>query len=203
MTAPKLTCLFHSDTSVTALLNSPAGRALAGDLLIECAARPSLGFALNLETPASYPGVAGLLGGIDLSTLAHPSEKLPAPIVLAPGAPVSVSAVRSALNLLTRPDERVGQITFLVPVGEARSLGSVLALCERFAIAWDVATFPHEELVDFARWLGAERLVDRANFAGVHAYAAEMPDAAHARSISQLLASLGVPEAPAQVIVTG
>lgn len=203
MPVPQITCLFHNSASVTALLNTLAGRTLAGDLLVECAACPALGFVLNLETPANYPGVAGLLGGIDLATLAHPSEQLPAPIILAPGAPVAATAVRSALALFCRPDDRLEKVTFLVPVNETRALGATLALCDRFAIAWDVTAFPHEELVEFARWLAAEQLLDRTSFAGVFAYAAQAPDPAHAKRIGQLLASLGDKNTPAEVIVTG
>ena len=88
-------------------------------------------------------------------------------------------------------------------MGGARVLGAALALCDRFAIAWDVAEFPHEELVEFARWLAAERLITRGNFTGVFAYARAAPEPAHAQRVAALLASLQIPLAPAAVIVTG
>jgi len=185
---PQLTCLFFTDLSVTAFLRSPAGRAFAGDLLVECDAHPSLGYVLNLETPANYPGVAGLLGGVDLSALAHPTDALPAPILLAPGAPVSPAALRAALARLLRPDDRLRAVTLLVPVGQARALGAALALAHRVAIAWDTAALPHEELLDFARWFAAERLLDSAAFAGVHAYHLGPAVPAHERRLADILA---------------
>ena len=123
---PSITCLFFTDPSLPAFLNAPAGRALAGDLLVECGLRPALSYVLNLDTPSNYPGLSGLLGGVDLGTLAHPSDALPAPIILAPGASVSPLALRAALSRLARPDDRLRAVTLLVPVPEARALGAAV-----------------------------------------------------------------------------
>src|SRR5437016_944966 len=95
--SPQINCLFHNSTSVVALLKTEVGRALAGALLIECGSKPALGYELNLETPSNYPGITGLLGGANLGSLGHSSDRLPAPIVLAAGATVSRIALRSAL----------------------------------------------------------------------------------------------------------
>jgi hypothetical protein len=203
MPAPQITCVFHTSATVGALLHTAAGAALCGNLLVECALRPSLGFVLNLETPQNYPGIAGLLGEVDISTLAHATERLPAPIILAAGTPVSAEAVRAALPLLKREDERLQHVTLLVPISGARTCGASLCLGDRFALAWDVAEFPHEEILDFARWLATERLLTPASFAGVFPYAAQSPAPAHASRISALLAGLSSPSAPAEVIVTG
>jgi len=192
MPPPRITCLFHDSATATAFVNSHEGRALAGDLLVECAPQPSLSFVLNLETPANYPGVAGLLGGVDIGTLAHPTERLPAPILLAAGALVSRTAIRAALPMLQRPDERLAAVTLLVPVSEARALGSSLAIADRFAIAWDVSAFPHAELVDFARWLSEERLCDEDNFAGLFPYSPVRLDAAHSQRLKAMLAPLAM-----------
>lgn len=186
---PTLTCLFYGDATVTAFLQSPAGRALAGDLLVECALSQTLSYVLNLETPQNYPGIAGVLGGVDVGTLAHPSEILPAPIILAAGTAGSPIAVRTALNHLRRPDERLKAVTLLVPIADARTLGAALAVADRYAFAWNAAAFPHEELVDFARWLAAEGLLHRGNFSGLHPYATEPVEPAHAEKISAILSS--------------
>lgn len=188
--APLLTCIFYADATVPAFLRSPAGRALAGELLVECAQRPSLSYVLNLETPSNYPGVAGLLGGADIGALAHPTGLLPAPIILAAGAPVSPVAVRTALARLCRPDDRLKAVTLLVPFADARSLGASLAVADRYAIAWNAAAFPHEELVDFARWLAAEHLLTADNFSGLHPYATGPVDPAHAQKLAALLGPL-------------
>ncbi|MCX6954915.1 MAG: hypothetical protein NTV51_22390 [Verrucomicrobia bacterium] len=184
---PTITCLFFNDPSLPAFLRAPAGRDLVGDLLVECSLFPSLGYVLNLETPANYPGVAGLLGGVDLGTLAHPSDALPAPILLAAGSPVSIAAVRSALARLTQPDERLRAITLLVPVSDARALGAALAIADGFALAWDATAFPHEELLDFAQWLAAEKFL----LSGLHTYTTGAPVPSHAQRLTTLLAPLG------------
>jgi hypothetical protein len=188
---PKITCLFFTEPSLPLFLATTAGRELAGDLLVECATHPALGYVLNLETPANYPGVAGLLGGVDIGTLAHATESLPAPILLAAGAPVSLLAVRSALARLIRPDERLRAITLLVPVSEARALGAALSIAERFAIAWDVTAFPHEELTSFASWLAAEKLLTPANFSGLHCYSTSVHSGKHTERVTPLLAAFG------------
>lgn len=187
---PVLTCLFHTDASVPAFLQSPAGRTFAGDVFVECALHPTLSFVLNLETPTNYPGVAGLLGGADVGTIAHPTDLLPAPIVLAAGAVVSPLALRTALIQLCRPDDRLRTVTLLVPIADARLLGAALSLADRFAIAWNATGYPHEELVEFARWLATERLLEKDNFAGLHAYAIGPVETAHAQKIAALLAPL-------------
>ncbi|HVS52940.1 MAG TPA: hypothetical protein VHD62_11355 [Opitutaceae bacterium] len=199
--APKITVLFFSDTTLPAFIHTPAGRALTGDLLVECSLQPTLGFALNLETPANYPGLAGLLGETDIGALAHAAEQLPAPIVLAPGAPASLTALRSALATLRRPDPRLKTVTLLIPFEMAKPLGAALALADRFAIAWDAAAFPHEALLDFARWLRDEKLLHAENFAGLFPYAAAPLDPAHAARLGAILAPAadrhaGIPRAP-------
>jgi hypothetical protein len=200
MTAPQIHCLFHSSPSVAALLHSPAGKSLAGDLLVECAPAPALGFALSLETPANYPGIVGLLGGTDIASLAHESDRLPAPIILAPGTPVQPAATRAALARLTAPDDRIARLTLLVPLGHAAALGAALAIASRCTLAWDVSEFPHEEMLDFARWLGRERLTDREHFDGVVAYASQPLAPAHAQRLTALLAPLATATHPAGVL---
>lgn len=204
MPPPRITCLFHDSTTITSFLNAETGRAFAGDLLIECALRPALGFVLNLETPANYPGLTGLLGGADIGTLAHPTERLPAPIILAAGTSVSPTALRAALPLLLLPDERLTAITLLVPMSEARALGAAVAVADRFVIAWDAVAFPHEEIVEFGHWLAAERLLTAANFSGLFPYAPTALNAAHGHRLSALLAPLAAraPGIQAAIIAT-
>jgi hypothetical protein len=187
--APSITCLFYSDASVADFLQTPAGRACAGDLLVECSTRPTFGYVLSVETPSNYPGIAGLLGGADLGTLAHAADRLPAPIVLAPGTAAARPAIRASLALLRRPDERLGAITLLVAIADAIELGAALAVADRFAIAWDVATFPDRELVAFAQWLGTEKLLTTENFAGLYPYGGGALDATHAERMRALLAT--------------
>jgi hypothetical protein len=189
--APQLTCVFFSDVSVASFLNTAAGRPLAGDLLVECGRHPALGFILNVETPANFPGLAGFLGGVDIGALAHPTDRLPAPILLAPGTPVSAAAWRAAIARFRRPDDRLDAVTLLVPLGDARELGAALAGADRFAIAWDTAAFPHEELTEFGTWLAAEKILTGENFAGLFPYSIEPQDPTHEQRLAALLAPLG------------
>ena len=200
MASPRVTCVFHSSPTIAALLNSPAGRPLAGDILIECAPRPDLTFVLGLETPSNYPGVIGLLGGTDLSTLANETDRLPVPIVLAPGTESTPGTTRAALAQLDRADDRLPHVAILVPLDYAAAVGAALALASEFTIAWDVAEFPHEELGEFARWLGREHLLDRETFRGVIAYASRPVEAAHIQRLTSLLAPLATAAHPAGVI---
>jgi hypothetical protein len=150
-------------------------------------AKPARSFVLNLETPANYPGIAGRLGGVDLGTLAHPSEHLPALIILAPGGRVARTALRAALARLQRPDERLAAITLLVPVSEACMLGGALTVAERFTVAWDVSACPHEKIVEFARWLAAQRLCDEESFAGLFPYATGKLGLTHSQRLKKML----------------
>ena len=200
MAPPHLTCVFHSSPTIVALLKAPAGAGLAGELLIECAPLPSLGFTLSLETPINYPGLPGLLGGVDVVSLAHATDLLPAPIVLAPGAAATPGAARAALTRLAQGTERPRPITLLVPMGYAPVLGAALAVATQFTLAWDVTEFPHAELLDFSRWLEHEQLLDRSNFAGLIAYASQPVDAAHVQRLTILLEPLATPAYPAGVV---
>lgn len=200
MATPRITCVFHSSPTIAALLNSPAGRPLAGDFLIECAPQPDLTFVLGLETPANYPGIIGLLGGTDVSTLANETDRLPVPIVLAPGAESAPSAIRAALAALSRTDDRLASATLLVPLSYASTLGAALAIATEFTIAWDIAEFPHEDLLEFARWLGREHLLERDTFKGVVAYASGPVDATHLQRVTALLGPLATAAHPAGVI---
>jgi hypothetical protein len=186
-TPPKITCLFFSDLSVAGFLAGANGRALVGDLLVECSRQPALSYLLNVETPANYPGIAGVLGGVDVGTLAHANDRLPAPIIFASGMSVSIAALRAALALLAKPDDRLAHITLLVPLGEARALGAALAVADQFAIAWDAVALPHEEIDAFAKWLGEEKILTKDNFAGLFPYAAEPLALPHAQRLATLL----------------
>lgn len=200
MAPSRLTCVFHSSPTIVALLNAPAGAGLVGELLIECAPLPALGFTLSLETPVNYPGLPGLLGGVDVASLAHVTDLLPAPIVLAPGAAANPEAARAALIRLALVHAGPGPITLLVPMGYASVLGAALAVATQFTLAWDVSEFPHAELLDFSRWLDQENLLDRASFAGMLAYASQPVDAPHTQRLTALLEPLATTAHPAGVI---
>jgi hypothetical protein len=189
-TAPRITCLYFSDATVVQFLKAPAGQAFAADLLVECSSHPALSVVLNAEMPGNYPGIAGLLGGADLGSLAHASDRISAPIIFAAASAISPTAIRSALVLLARPDERVERITLLVPFAEARAIGSALTLADSHAIAWDVSAAPHEELVEFATWIEAEKILTTENFSGLFPYASQPVDSGHAQKLTAMLAPL-------------
>ncbi len=201
-----LTCLFHTDATVPAFLRLPEGRPLAGDLLVECATAPALAFALDLETPAAYPGIAGLLGNLTTKDLAITGDHLPVPIILAPGTAVSPLALQTALDRLRRRNDRHPNITLLVPLSEAHVFGAALALCDRFALAWNATSFPPAALAAGIEALAAEGLIEPSTFAGFFPYTPDLLDGTAARHIGRLAQLLGPLAArfktiPAQVLV--
>lgn len=200
MSPPNITCVFYTSPTIVGLLVNPASHPPVGNLFVECSTSPSLGYALGLETPTGYPGIAGLLGGASLGSLAYPTDRLPAPVVLAPGTPTAPAAVRAALSVLEQAEGCPAQVVLLVSTGEASALGAALAVADHFLLAWDITEFPHDELLDFARWLGRERLLDRGSFQGVLAYASQPADTAHCERLTTLLAPLATVTRPAGVV---
>ena len=100
-----------------------------------------------------------------------------------------------------RPDPRINAATLLVPIGDAALIGASLAVCDRFAFAWDIAEFPHQELIEFARWISAERLIDRGSFAGIFPYATGPIEPVHEKRIKDLLAPLLSPGASVSITI--
>lgn len=183
----RLDCLFHtSPATLPAFLATGAAEFFCGDLYIEFARRPSLSFALNLETPPAFPGLAGILGGLSLADLSLKPEQLSAPFVPAPGTHVSASVLRSALAALRGLPGAPARITLLVPVDEAPELGAALHLADSHAIAWDAAAHPETDMVEFARWARAEALFTPATFRGLLPYTVQPLDAPAARHASRL-----------------
>jgi hypothetical protein len=185
MSTPRIDCVFYtSPATLAGFLSSEIARPVRGDFFIELGLRPALAYALNLETPALFPGLAGLLGGLPLADLALNTEHLPCSFVPAPGAPVSVATLRAALVALRAT--KATQVTLLVSVEDAPSLGAVLHTADRFALAWDALAHPETSLADFARWLKTEALLTPTNFLGLLAYSAQPLDAPAARHSAQL-----------------
>ncbi len=183
----RLHCLFYtSPASLPGFLSSEAARPFAGDLYIELSTRPALAFALNRETPAHFPGLAGLLGGLPLQELALSIDRLPAKLIPAPGSAPDPAVLRDALGLLRSRPDAPAHITLLVPVAQAAVLGAALHLADRFAIAWDANQAPETDLLEFARWARAEHLLAPATFAGLFPYSPIPLDASGARHASRL-----------------
>jgi len=205
----RLDCLFYtSPATLPAFLATDAARVLLGATLVELAPRPTLAFALNQETPAHYPGLAGLLGGLPLADLALAHARLPAPLVPAPGAPVALATLRAALCVLREKAAAADHLTLLVHVDDAPALGACLHLADRFGIAWDALAHPETGLLDFARWLRDEALLTAANFSGLMPYSATPLDASaarHANRLSRLFAESapGATQAHPDIILPG
>ncbi|GAB5561964.1 MAG: hypothetical protein SynsKO_36110 [Synoicihabitans sp.] len=186
MSAPEITCLFYSDATVARLLQSPGGTDLVGDLIIEVANAPTLAYTLGLETPSNHPGIVGINGSMSLADLAVESDSLPCPAVLAPGAAVGVSALRTALHNLADKSRDFPKITLLVPTTDAASLGASLGVANRFAVAWDATALPSKDLVDFAKWLQDEQFNDDGSFDGVYSYTPGLLDGTAATHVQKL-----------------
>ncbi len=163
-----------NDASVVSLLN--AGSPLWDDgippgLIVELSAHPTLAYALDLETPASYPGVAGLLGHStapgDL-VVRLPNVSIPA--ILAPAGPLTPATAAAALRRLAADHRVIGRRIVLVEASLAPALAPVLAACGRLGVVWDLSAPPGPRLDELLAALAAENLLRDASWAGLLAY---------------------------------
>ncbi len=174
MSANSIHCLVYSHPTVVQRLREAAFKPLAGRILVELAPEPTLAHALGLETPASFPGVAGILAKKHpLGDLAVELRELPVPIVLAPGAETSPKALEDAVALL--PDHGThGQISILVHVRDLDLIRFALASVDKLSVLWDLADLPGSSLTGLADFLAAEDLLTPGFWGGFHPY--EHPD---------------------------
>ena len=159
MSANSIHCLVYSHPTVVQRLKEAAFKPLAGRILVEIAPEPTLGHALGLETPANFPGVAGILSKKhNLSDLSVDVRELPVPIILAPGAETSPKALEDAVALLSDHSNH-GQISLLVHVRDLDLVKGALAHVDKLTVLWDLADLPGSSLVSLAEYLASEDLL--------------------------------------------
>jgi hypothetical protein len=162
-----------NDASIAFLLrpDSPLWADFTPGVLVELADRPTLAHAFDLETPANYPGAAGLLG-----TTTTPADlvvrlaTIPTPTILAPSQPLTPATAIAALRRLA-PDTRIeGPRVVLLDAALAPAITPALAYATRLGIAWDLSTPPGRELPRLLDALSAESLVRPETWAGLIGY---------------------------------
>lgn len=163
-----------NDSSVVSLLRpgSPLwDDGVAPGLIVELSPHPTLAYALDLETPAAYPGVAGLLGGATAPAdlvVRLPDVSIPA--ILAPAAPLSAATVTASLRRLATDARITGRRMVLVEASLAPSLAPALAACARLGVVWDLSATPGQGLEELLSALAAENLVRDDTWAGLLSY---------------------------------
>ncbi len=162
-----------NDASVASLLraDSPLWADFVPGVIVEIAERPTLAHALDLETPPSYPGVAGLLG-----TAAAPSDlvvRLPAvsiPAILTAAQPLTPATLSAALRKLANDGRIFGPRVILLDAALVPALTSALLSCTKLGIAWDLSIAPGPALPALLGTLATENLLRPETWAGLNAY---------------------------------
>ena len=162
-----------NDASVADLLapGSPLWGKTVPSLIAEVAERPTLAHTLDLETPATYPGMAGLLGRTtkpaDL-VVKLPGTQLPA--ILAPAQMLTPAVWAAAIRRLATDTRIDGPRLLLVDAALLPSLVSVLVRAQRIGLVWDLSTPPGDDLGQLLEGLTTEGLLSSTQWAGLLGY---------------------------------
>ena len=169
----ELNLIVYSNPTVLKHLDMGTLAPSVGEVLVEVALFPTLSYALGMETPAEYPGVAGVLAGrSSLDSLAVQAQGLAKPIVLAPGSGISAAAMDSAIAHL-RDSEGGRRITLLLHVSEWPGLSHAVSCVDRLVVAWDLADMPSDNLPELAAFVAREGLVSKPYWGGFLPYVDE------------------------------
>lgn len=162
-----------NDASVASLLlaDSPLWPDSIPGLLAELSPHPVLAHALDLETPPSYPGLAGLLGPSTApADLVVRLPDLPFPAILSPSQPLSPATAIAALRRLRTESRVFGPRLLLLDASLVSDLLPALASADRIGIAWDLSTPPGPQLQGLLSSLAGENLLRPATWAGLLGY---------------------------------
>lgn len=171
--AQSLHVWIFNDASVASILrpDSPLWPDSIPGLLAELAPRPVLAHALDLETPATYPGLAGLLGPSTApADLVIRLPDLPFPAILASAQPLSAASTIAAVRRLASDSRVFGPRVLLVESSIVGDILPALASADRIGLAWDLSTPPGPQLQNLLALLAGENLLRPATWAGLLAY---------------------------------
>jgi hypothetical protein len=184
-----------NDASIASLLqpDPPLWPGFKPAIIAEVSDRPALAYSLDLETPAAYPGIAGLLGPSTApADLAVRLPRLQIPAILAPAQSLNASVWLAALRRLAHDPRITGPRIVLVDAALAPSLAPVLALADRIGLAWDLSTPPGAPLQALMQVLAQDGILRPETWAGIAAYfsADHVPAADELSSAQTTLAAL-------------
>lgn len=162
-----------NDASVSCLLNakSPLWPDFTPGLLAELSSSPVLAHTLNLETPAGYPGLAGLLGSsTSPADLAVRLPDLSIPAILSPAQALSPATAFAAIRRL-RVDPRIqGTRLLLLEASLVADYLPGLACVDQLGILWDMSSPPGAPVQNLLSGLEREILQLPGKWAGLLGY---------------------------------
>lgn len=162
-----------NDASVAGLLraDSPLWADFVPGLVVELSERPALAHSLDLETPPSYPGLAGLLGAATApADLVVRLPSLPFPAILASSNPLTAATVAAALRKLSSDSRIHGPRVILLDAALVQAHASAIVSCAKLGIVWDLSAAPAANLSSLLGTLSGENLLRPDTWAGLHAY---------------------------------
>lgn len=151
--------------------SSPLWPDFTPGLLAELSTAPVLAHVLNLETPSSYPGLAGLLSPTTSPT--DLSVRLPDcsfPAILSPTSPLATASAIAALRCFRNDSRIAGPRVIIIEAALVSELLPALAFADRIGIAWDISNPPGTQLKLLLDALDGENLLRPTHWAGLHAY---------------------------------
>lgn len=170
---PSLSVIIFHDPSVLSHLgsDSPLFEASSPRLIVEFSAAPILASGLDLDTPAAYPGPAGLLSPDSVpSDLAIACPALACPAILAPGRRIGLSVLGAVLRRLGTDVSLPSPTVALVDAKIAPALAPWLAYCSRLGVAVDLGLPFTAELASTLTALDNESLLDPVRWSGFSGY---------------------------------
>jgi hypothetical protein len=162
-----------NDASIVSLLhaNSPLWPDFTPGLLAELASAPILAHVLNLETPPSYPGLAGLLGSsTSPADLTVPMPNLMFPVILSSATNLAPAAAIAAIRRFLSDSRIVGPRVLILEAALACALVPALACADKIGMVWDFSCPPGDQLQFLLNALDGENLLRPSHWAGLIGY---------------------------------
>ncbi len=157
--------IVHSHSSVVSQFLKDE---LEETVIIELSQHPQIGLYLGLETPMSFPGIAGILNKkVSVKKLQIKNDKVAAPIVLASGNSISWNSINEAVGELT---ENGNKYLLLVNIFDLDNIKPILPRISNIKFYWDIADLPPENLPEFANYLKQEQLINDQIWGGLNLY---------------------------------
>lgn len=141
------------------------------ELIIEISQGPVFAHYFNMESPANFPGIAGLLNAentpLDFAMQVIDSDY---PILFAPAQPSSPTILGSALRAIMHHPERPARTDIFIELGLLEDLLPWLHGFSGIGIVYGLASAPSPTLMETIKKLCNEELLSSAEWLGFKAY---------------------------------
>lgn len=139
-----------------------------GRILVEVSEHSLLSHINRSVMPYDHAGIVALLDpNVALEALSVEAPRL-GRIVFASVRRSTPSAVAAGLALLPDRLPEGKAVELIVHVSDAQLVASILGICRKIRIVWDLVDLPSAELVMLAQMLAEEEVVSSASWDGVH-----------------------------------